>query len=32
VLPRVRDEVAALWERLAAHDTLVRLLAWTKQS
>ncbi len=32
VLPRVRDEVAALWERLAAHDTLVRLLACSKQS
>ena len=27
VLARVRDEIAALGERLAAHDTLVRLLA-----
>jgi hypothetical protein len=32
VLPRVSYEVAALWERLAAHDTLVRLLACSKQS
>ena len=30
VLARVRDEVAALRERLAAHDALVRFLTCTQ--
>lgn len=30
VLPRVRDQVTALRERLAAYLTLVRLLAWNR--
>lgn len=31
VLPRMRDQIAALRERLAAHLTLVRFLACNKR-
>lgn len=31
VLPRMRDQVTALWERFAAYLTLVRFLAWKRK-